>query len=100
MSDDFNGFAPPPFKPAEALPGLKRQLRDLKLAERAGAFELRGSSVVQLQAGDTRDRCQARQAPARARRSGRRTRLKSGADVRRFVDTVKQQLARWSAADE
>jgi hypothetical protein len=98
MSED-SGFAPPPFKPLDALAGLKRQLRDLKLTERAGAFELRGSGVVQLQAGDTTIEARLAKRPARAPEWTVHT-LKSGADVRRFVDAVKQQLARWSAADE
>jgi hypothetical protein len=98
MSDDF-AFTPPPFKPADALAGLKRQLRELKLVERAGAFELQGSSVVQLQAGDSTIDARLAKRPARSPEWTRHT-LRSGADVRRFVDTVKQQLARWSAADE
>lgn len=98
MSEEF-AFAPPPFEPAEALPGLKRQLRDLKLVERAGAFELRGSSVIQLQAGDTTIDARLAKRPARTPEWSTHT-LKSGADVRRFVDTVKQQLSRWSTADE
>ena len=44
MSDDF--FAPPPFDPATARATLVRALRDLKLAERDGAFELNGQPVV------------------------------------------------------
>ena len=49
MSDlpDF-GFAPPPFNAETALQTLKRQFRDLKLAERGNGFELRGKRVVEL----------------------------------------------------
>ena len=43
MTDDI-GFAPPPFKPDEALLRLQRELRDLGLSEREGVFERRGCS--------------------------------------------------------
>ena len=47
MSDDpADFFAPPPFDPATARATLARALRDLKLAERNGAFELNGQPVV------------------------------------------------------
>ena len=35
MSEEF-GFAPPPFKPDEALQKLRRELRELGLTEREG----------------------------------------------------------------
>ena len=47
MSEDF--FAPPPFKPDEALLQLKRSLRGLRpLAERGEGFELQGQRVIGL----------------------------------------------------
>ena len=49
VSEDDFGFAPPPFKPEEALTQLKRQLRDLKLAERGHGFEQRSKRVAELQ---------------------------------------------------
>ncbi|MGL6110750.1 MAG: hypothetical protein ACRC2B_11720, partial [Rubrivivax sp.] len=42
------GFAPPPFKPDEALQRLKRELRELGLAEREGVFERRGLAVARV----------------------------------------------------
>jgi hypothetical protein len=49
MTTDLDGgFAPPPFKPEDALAQIKRSLRDLKLAERGNGFELRGKRVVEL----------------------------------------------------
>ncbi len=48
MSDESFDLAPPPFNAENALTTLKRQLRDLKLAERANAFELRGKRVLEL----------------------------------------------------
>jgi len=94
MSDDF--FAPPPFKPADALVQLKRQLRDLKLSERGSALELKGRSIVDLAADDTVITARLVKRPALAPEWATHT-LKNAADVRRFVDTVKQQLARWSS---
>jgi hypothetical protein len=92
--DDF--FAPPPFKPAEALLTLKRQLRDLALAERGSAFELKGRGIVELVAGDSAITARLVKRPALTPEWTTHT-LKNSADVRRFVDTVKQQLARWSS---
>jgi hypothetical protein len=91
--DDF-GFAPPPFKAADALVTLKRQLRDLKLGERGDGFEQRGKRVVEL--AIEADAIQARL----ARRlmltpEWDRFSLKSAADQRKFVDEVKKRLARW-----
>lgn len=94
-----NEFAPPPFKPAEATQTLKRQLRDLRLTERAGAFELRGFVVVELSPGETTIDTRLAKRPARTPEWTRQS-LKSSADVRRFVESVRQQLVRWSTADE
>jgi len=41
MTDDF-GFAPPPFQPDTALQRLRREWRELGLAEREGIFERQG----------------------------------------------------------
>ncbi|MEK0416600.1 MAG: hypothetical protein RI949_606, partial [Pseudomonadota bacterium] len=41
-SQDAWGFAPPPFNAEQALQRLKRDLRELGLAEREGVFEKRG----------------------------------------------------------
>ncbi len=93
-SDDF--FALPAFKPEQALVQLKRQLRDLKgLAERGNGFELAGQEVVKLAAGDNEITAQLAKRPARSP-EWQAHRLKNSADVRRFMDTVKAQLARWS----
>ena len=93
-SDDGFGFAPPPFKPDEALVALKRQLRDLKLSERGNGFEQRGKRVLELVVEG--DAIQARV----ARRlmltpEWDRVSMKSAADQRKFVDEVRKRLARW-----
>ena len=95
MSDDW-GFAPPPFKPEEALVQLRRSLRDCKLAERGNAFELRGSRVVEL-AADA-GAIQARIARRRALTpEWDRLTVTSAAEQRKLVDEVKRRLARWES---
>jgi hypothetical protein len=92
--DDF--FAPPPFKPAEAMVQLKRQLRDLRaLAERGNGFELRGQTVVELAADDSVINARLAKRPARTPEWTQHT-LRNSADVRRFVEAVKKQLTSWS----
>ena len=98
MSDDF--FAPPPFRPEDALATLRRTLREAKLVERAGRFEWRGQPVVELALADGAIRARAVTRPARSSSQWTETLLRSGADVRRFGDELKRQLQRWGDADE
>ena len=93
-SDDDFGFAPPPFNADSALVALKRSLRDLKLAERGNAYELRGKRVVELSldAGAVNAKL--------ARRlmltpEFDRLQVRSADDQRRLLDEVKKRLARW-----
>ncbi len=97
MNED-SGFAPPSFKPDEALLQLKRSLRDLKLAERGNGFELRGKRVVEL----------AIEGVIVNVRLARRLMLtpqwdtqavKSAADQRKLLDEVKKRLTRWEHED-
>ena len=96
---DF-GFAPPPFKPDEALVQLRRQLRELRpLAERGPGFDYKAKAVIELAVAED-GRIDARLAKRPAQRpEWTAHRLGSGADVRRFVDTVRQQLRRWDDDD-
>ena len=92
-SDDF--FAPPAFKPQEALLQLKRLLRDCKgLAERGAGFELKGREVIQLEARPATIEARLARRPAVTPEWTLHS-LKNSADVRKFVDAVKAQLARW-----
>lgn len=96
--DDF--FAPPAFKPQEALVGLRRQLRDLRpLVERAGAepvrFELAGSSVMELSLAADAIEVKLAKRPARTPEWEARS-LRSSADVRALVDEVRKRLGRWN----
>jgi len=94
MSDDLAGFAPPPFKPEDALQQIKRALRDLKLAERDNGFEQRGKRVVELKP-------EATQISARLARKLALTpewdtlTVRSATDQRRLLEEVKKRLARW-----
>ena len=93
-SDDNFGFALPPFNADEALVTLKRQLREVKLAERGNGFELRGKQVVELVAESGAIQVKL------ARRlmltpEWDRLSLKSAADVRKALDEIKKRLARW-----
>lgn len=98
MADEDWGFAPPPFKPDAALVQLRRSLRDLKLDERGGGFESRGRRLVELVAGDAAIDARLVKRPALAPEWESR-RLASAADVRRFLDEVRQRLARWADDD-
>lgn len=99
MPDDNDfGFALPAFDAGNALVQLKRSLRDLKLAERGNAFELRGKTVVQLAVED------GAVAARLARRLALtpewdRQRVASGADQRKLLDEVRRRLERWQRED-
>jgi hypothetical protein len=98
VSEDF--FAPPPFKPDEALLRLKRELRDMGLAERDGRFERRGVAIARvaieggvLQAAVVRK-------PSRSSPEWRSSTLAGSAAVRDFAAVLKKQLASWSDVDD
>ena len=97
-ADDAGGFAPPPFKPDDALLQIQRSLRDLKLSPRGNGFELRGKRVIELDVvGDS--------IAARLARRLMQTpqwdslRLRSSADQRKLIDEIKKRLARWDQED-
>ena len=93
-SDDNFGFAPPPFKADDALVALKRQLRDLKLAERGNAFEQRGKRVVELAIDASAIQAKLARRLALTPEWDRFT-IQSAAEQRKLVDEVKKRLARW-----
>jgi len=94
MTDDF--FAPPAFKPDEALQTLKRSLRDLRpLAERGNGFELGGKRVIELQAETATLLVKLAKRPAHTPQWEPLV-LKNSADVRKCLDEVKKRLARWT----
>ena len=92
-------FAAPPFRPREALQRLTRELHALGLTEREGRFERRGNAIARaVVAGETIDAARVKR-PARSPEWQPRT-LCSDADVRDFVNRLKQQLALWSDRDD
>lgn len=96
MSED--SFAPPAFRPDEALVQFKRQLRDLRpLAERGAGFELRGKRVVEFEIEIDAPAIMLRLAKRPALTpEWDRLALRSSADVRKGVDEVRKRLARWT----
>ena len=98
MSDEF--FAPPAFKPDEALSRLKRELRELGLAERAGQFERRGVAIARVAVDGAVLQAARVKRPSRSSPEWQTRTLKSSAEVRDFVADLKQRLAQWSDRDE
>ncbi|MBI5256364.1 MAG: hypothetical protein HY855_07695 [Burkholderiales bacterium] len=98
MSDDF--FAPPAFRPEEALVQLKRSLRDLRtLTERGNGFELKGLPVIALALADKTLEARLARRPTRASVEWDAFPLSGSPDVRKFTDEVKRRLARWTEED-
>jgi hypothetical protein len=90
----MSGFAPPPFNADNALVTIKRALRDMKLAERGNAYEMRGKRVVELAVDG---------AAINAKLARRlmltpewdRISVGSAEQQRKLLDEVKKRLARW-----
>lgn len=97
MSDDF--FAPPPFDPAAARQTLARTLRDLKLAERNGAFEWNGQPAVKARVDGAALALEIVKRPARSP-DWERSVADDHAKLRRFTDEVKRRVARWAEGRE
>lgn len=96
--DELGGFAPPPFKPEDALAQIKRSLRDLKLAERGNSFELRGKRVVELSLDSSS--ISAKLARKLALTPQWDTLVVANTTAqRKLVDEVKKRLARWDQED-
>ena len=91
---DF-GFASPPFKPEDALQTIKRALRDMKLAERGNAFELRGKRVLEITAEADALRVRIARKLALTPEWDRLS-VRNASDQRKLIDDVKKRLARWA----
>jgi hypothetical protein len=92
--DDLGGFAPPPFNADNALVAIKRALRDMKLAERGNAYELRGKRVVELALEGAKVNAKL------ARRlmltpEWDHVAVATAAEQRKLLDEVKKRLAKW-----
>jgi len=97
MSDDAS-FAAPPFKPDEALQRLRRELRELGLAEREGHFERRGQVVARAALEGAALKAAAVKRPGRSPDWQPERTLMTSADLRHFVAALKTNLARWTDA--
>lgn len=101
MSDDGDWAIPAPaFKPDDALAGLKRSLRELGLAERAGVFERRGTAIAKAAVDGGAIAAAIVKKPSRNSPEWQPKTLKSGADVRDFVADLKRKLGSWSDRDD
>lgn len=98
MSEEW-GFAPPPFKPDEALQRLQRELRALGLVERAGQFEQRGQAIAKVALDGERLAVGLVKRPSRSPEWQHRA-LAHSADVRDFIALVKKSLNAWSDRDD
>ena len=98
MREDAFGFAPPPFKPDDALAQIKRALRDLKLAERGNGFDLRGKRVVELAVESEAIKARLARKLALTPQWDTQT-VQSTTEQRKLVDEVKRRLARWEQED-
>ncbi|MEK0416764.1 MAG: hypothetical protein RI949_770 [Pseudomonadota bacterium] len=99
-SQDAWGFAPPPFNADQALQRLKRDLRELGLAEREGVFEKRGLAVARLQLQDNTLQAAVVDKPQRTGPRWQTQTLRDGAAVRDFTAALKRKLAQWSDSDD
>jgi hypothetical protein len=99
MNDDAPGFAPPPFKPDEALQRARRELRGLGLTEREGRFERRGQQIAKLAVDGAALKASIVKRPGRSPEWTDRV-LRDSAAVRDFVADLKKKLETWSDRDE
>mgnify|MGYP006280891783 CR=1 FL=1 len=100
MSEESWGFAPPPFKPDEALQRLRRDLRELGLSERAGVFEQRGLAWVRAVVAEGHIAAAVVRKPSRQSPEWQPRTLTTSAEVRDFTQQLKRQLALWSDRDD
>jgi len=99
MSEEW-GFAPPPFKPDDALQRLRRDLRDAGLTERGGQFDRRGVAIAKAVVAAGEISASVVKRPSRSSPQWQNRTLKSSAEVRDFVAQLKKQLSAWSDDDD
>lgn len=99
MSDEDVGFAPPPFRPDEALQKLARELRALGLGARGDQFERRGQAVARAALVDGQLQAAMVRQPGRSPEWQTRA-LTQSAQVRDFVAELKKRMAAWTDRDD
>jgi len=100
VNDDSFDLVPPPFKPDEAMHKLRRELRELGLAEREGRFERKGVPIARAAVDGAVLQVAVVKRPSRNSPEWQPRVLKSGADQRDFVADLKRKLAAWGDRDE
>ncbi len=100
MSADDSGFAPPPFKPDEALQRLKRELRELGLSEREGVFERRGLAIARVRIDGALLAAAMVKRPSRHSPQWQARTLTGSAALRDFVADLKKALQTWGDRDD
>jgi len=93
-------FAPPPFKPDEALQRLKRELRELGLSEREGVFERRGVAIARARVEGAQLSAAMVKRPNRTGPQWQPRTLGHSAALRDFVADLKKALREWGDRDE
>lgn len=99
MTEDAS-FAPPAFKPDEALQRLRRELRELGLSEREGVFERRGVAIARLRVDGAQLSAAIVRRPSRASLQWQARTLNSSAAVRDFSAELKKALQQWGDRDD
>jgi hypothetical protein len=100
MSEDDLGFAPPPFKPEDALQRLTRELRAMGLTLRASEFERRGVRLVRAHIDGPALAVGVVRRPSRGSPEWQSKRLASSAELRDFIAELKRKLSAWGDAAE
>jgi hypothetical protein len=100
VAEDPWSLAVPAFKPEEALQRLRRDLRELGLAEREGRFERRGLSIARAAVDGTVIAAAVVRRPSQSSPEWQPKTLKSSAEVRDFTAALKKKLAEWSDRDD
>ena len=99
MDSDLGGFAPPPFRPDQALQKLGRALRALGLSEREGRFERRGKVFARAAVQDGKLQVALAKRPTRSPEWQSRV-LQDDSGLRQFVADLEKRLAQQDAADD
>jgi hypothetical protein len=94
VSEDSFSVPAPPFEAGEALVQIKRALRELKLAERGNAYELRGKRIVELALDGGTIAVKLARRPIFTPEWDRLL-VRSPVDQRKCIEEVKRRLARW-----
>ena len=103
MAEDSSdwGFAPPPFQAEQALEKWRRELRNLKLTERAGHFEWRGRPVLSVQLEPDHLKVRVAQRPAQHTPEWEPERqVRDHAAMRHLMSDLQKRLARWAERDD